>query len=64
MTLEEVYTVMGTREIPGTPEELKILCSRIRELREMKGEEWVKENRSRLLQEWNQALCYLNSGSR
>ena len=63
MTLEEIYTLMGTREIPGTPQELNILCIRIRELKETNGEAWVKENRSRLLQEWNQTLCYLNSVS-
>jgi len=63
MTLEEVYTLMGTREISGTPQELNILCTRIRELRKMHGEEWVKENRSRLLQEWDRTLCYLNSVS-
>lgn len=63
MTLEEVYTLMGTREIPGSPKELDILCTRIRELKTMNGEEWVKENRSRLLKEWGQTLCYLNSGS-
>ena len=63
MTLEEVYTLMGTREIPGSPQELNILCNRIRELRRMNGEEWVKENRSMLLQEWHQTLCYLNSVS-
>ncbi len=61
MTLEEVYTVMGTREIPGTPKELSILCIRIQELKKTNGEEWVKENRNRLLHEWNQTLCYLNS---
>ncbi len=63
MTLEEVYTVMGTRKIPGTPQELNILCIRIRDLSRTNGEEWVKENRSRLLQEWDQTLCYLNSVS-
>ena len=63
MTLEEVYTIMETREIPGTPQELDILCNRIRELRKMNGEEWVKENRSKLLEEWHQTLCYLNSVS-
>ncbi len=63
MTLEEVYTLMKTREIPGTPKELNMLCIRIRELRKTNGEEWVKENRSRLLQEWSQTLCYLNSVS-
>ena len=63
MTLEEVYTLLGTREIPGTPQELNIFCNRIHELRKMNGEGWVKENRSRLLQEWNQTLCYLNSVS-
>ena len=63
MTLEEVYTLMGTRKIPGTPQELDMLCIRIRELKEANGEQWVKENRRRLLQEWGQTLCYLNSVS-
>ena len=63
MTLEEVYTLMDTRKIPGTPQELNILCTRIRELIKMNGKEWVKENRGKLLQEWVQTLCYLNSVS-
>ena len=63
MTLEEVYTLMGTREIPGTAEELKILCVRISELSDTNGVDWVMENRNKLLIEWKQTLCFLNSAA-
>ena len=63
MTLDEVYTLMGTRKIPGTPQELDMLCIRIQELKQMNGAGWVEQNRDKLLQEWKQTLCYLNSVS-
>jgi hypothetical protein len=43
---------LNTREIPGSAEELKKLCIRIRELIELNGEDWVVENRQKLIDEW------------
>jgi hypothetical protein len=56
MSLENVYELLGTREIPGTQEELEVLCIRIRELTELNGEEWVRLNSKKLLAEWDFVL--------
>ncbi len=50
---EKVRDILGTQEIPGSQNELKILCIRIRELVDMNGEDWVRANRQKLLNEWN-----------
>ena len=50
---EKVRDILGTQEIPGSQNELKILCVRIRELVDMNGEDWVRANRQKLLNEWN-----------
>ena len=63
MNSEKLYDLLGTRDIHGTSEELKILCVRVKELLEMNGEEWVRENRQKLLSEWEYALRYLISAS-
>jgi hypothetical protein len=52
LPLETLYHLLGTRQIPGTQEELRKLCLRIGELVDMNGESWVVENRNRLLREW------------
>ena len=53
LPLEKVGELLGTHKIPGSENELKILCVRIRELVEMNGENWVRENRKKLLDEWD-----------
>jgi hypothetical protein len=50
---EKVRDILGTQEIPGSQNELKILCVRIRELVDVNGEDWVRRNRQKLLNEWN-----------
>ena len=50
---EKVRDILGTQEIPGSQSQLKILCVRIRELVEMNGEAWVRQNRQKLLEEWD-----------
>ena len=51
LNLKKVYTLLGTRDIPGSEKELKILCTRITELVKLNGEEWVEENRQKLFDE-------------
>ena len=53
LTLEKVFGLLGTSEVAGSKKELKILCIRIGELAELNGEDWVKENRKKLIEEWN-----------
>ena len=53
LSLENVFGLLRTRDIPGTAAELKMLCVRIGELVELNGDEWVAENRQKLLEEWD-----------
>ena len=52
LSLEMVFKLLGTQNIPGSPKELEILCIRISELAELNGEEWIRENRQKLIDEW------------
>lgn len=52
LSLEKVFDLLNTHNIPGSEEELKMLGIRIRELVEMNGEDWVRQNRQKLLDEW------------
>ena len=52
LSLEKVFDLLGQDDIPGSGKELDKLCIRIRELVELNGENWVKENRRKLLLEW------------
>ena len=53
LSLEKVRDLLGTQHIRGSDKEQKVLCIRIRELVEMNGEDWVRQNRIKLLEEWN-----------
>jgi len=53
LSLENVCELLGTDDPPGSAKELTILCNRIRELVELNGEAWVRQNRGKLLDEWN-----------
>jgi hypothetical protein len=52
LSLEKVSDLLGKQEIPGSENELKILRARIQELVDMNGEDWVRQNRRKLLEEW------------
>ena len=52
LTLEIVYKLLGTQNIPGSPKELEILCIRVSELADLNGADWIKENRQKLIDEW------------
>jgi hypothetical protein len=54
--LDRLYTYLGTREIPGEPEALERLATRLEELAAMNGENWVRANRQILLMQWQMAL--------
>ena len=55
--LDKVFDLLGTQQIPGSEKELEVLCIRIGELFELNGDKWVKENRQRLLVEWDYVVC-------
>lgn len=52
LPLEIVFKLLGTQNIPGSPQELEILCIRVSELVALNGENWVRENRQKLIDEW------------
>jgi hypothetical protein len=52
LTLEIVFKLLGTQNIPGSPKEHEILCVRISELVELNGEDWIRKNRQKLIDEW------------
>ena len=52
LTLQTVFKLLGTQNIPGSKQELEILCIRISELAELNGEQWIRENRQKLIDEW------------
>jgi hypothetical protein len=43
---------LGTQNIPGSPKELEILSIRITELVLLNGEQWIRDNRQKLIDEW------------
>ncbi len=52
LSLEKVFSLLGAQHIKGSEKELKILCIRIGELVELNGEDWVRQSRQSLLDEW------------
>ena len=52
LSLEVVFKLLGTQNLPGSPKELEILCIRITELFQLNGENWILENRQKLIDEW------------
>jgi len=58
LSLEKVFSLLGTQHIKGSEKELKVLCIRIAELIELNGEDWVKESRQSLLDEWEYIVTH------
>ncbi len=56
LSLEKVYELLETAEIPGNEIELDVLRTRIGELLELNGEDWIRENRRMLLDQWQQVV--------
>ena len=52
LSLETVFKLLGTPNIPGSRKELEILCIRVSELAELNGKKWIRENRQKLIDEW------------
>jgi hypothetical protein len=53
LSLEKMNDLLGTQKLQGSEKELEILRVRIGELIDMKGEDWVWQNRVKLLDEWD-----------
>jgi hypothetical protein len=56
LSLEKVCELLGTAEIPGTAQELEVLRIRMGELLDLNGEDWIRENRGMLLEQWHRVV--------
>lgn len=56
MSIQRMFDLLETNDIPGTREELEILSIRVQELTSINGETWVRSNREKLLYQWTLAL--------
>ena len=52
LSLDKVFDLLGQDDIPGSAKEMEKLRTRINDLVKLNGEEWVRENRQKLLSEW------------
>ena len=52
LTLDTVFKLLGTQNIPGSAKELEILSIRITELVHINGEQWIRDHRQQLIDEW------------
>ncbi|MBW1697849.1 MAG: hypothetical protein JRH18_19975 [Deltaproteobacteria bacterium] len=56
LTLEDVYELLGTKDIPGDDHELKVLTNWTEDLIKRNGTNWIKEHRDLLLNQWEWCL--------
>ena len=61
ISLEKTYELLGWEKLPGDKEDLLFLRMWLQEIVEEKGEEWVKEHREFLRNEWDYVLTLLPS---
>lgn len=52
MQIETIAALLDEEDLPGTPEELAVLGTRIEELIKMNGRQWVINHRRELIREW------------
>lgn len=52
MRIEKLATLLDKEDLPGSPEELAILGTRIEELIRLNGRQWVINHRRELIEEW------------
>lgn len=52
MRTEKLATLLDKEDLPGSPEELAILGTRIEELIRLNGRQWVINHRRELIEEW------------
>jgi hypothetical protein len=56
LSLEKVCELLGTTELPGNERELEVLRTRMAELLDLNGEDWIRENRGMLLEQWHRVV--------
>ena len=47
-----IAALLDSEDLPGTPEELAILGTRLEELIRYNGRQWIIDHRRKLIEEW------------
>jgi hypothetical protein len=56
ITFEKVKELLGVTDLPGDPREIEEMLQATDELIQQHGEQWIRDNRSRLVWEWEWML--------
>ena len=59
MTLERVYDLLGTTEIPEVEEHQEFFLEAVQDMVERNGEDWMRQNKDYLLDNWEHTLTML-----
>ncbi len=57
LTTENIKDLLGTAQIPGSPDEQKILLHWAQALIDTRGEEYVRKYRRKLIRDWRIVLA-------
>ena len=52
MEIKRISALLDSEDLPGTPKELAILGTRLEELIQRNGRQWVIDHRRNLIAEW------------
>ncbi len=52
ISLETLFDLLGTTDLPGSEPEREALCRRIGELLDLNGADWVRGKREMLIEQW------------
>ena len=58
LTLDDVLKLLGTKSIPGSPEEQEVLVQWTEYLAQNKGEKYIRKYRKRIFRDWQNILEY------
>ena len=52
MEIKMIAALLDSEDLPGTPKELAILGTRLEELIQRNGRQWIIDHRRKLIEEW------------
>lgn len=52
MEIKMIAALLDSEDLPGTPEEMAILGTRLEELIQRNGRQWIIDHRRELIKEW------------
>ncbi len=56
LSFEAASELLGTHAIPGNEREIAALCTRLGELLDLNGEDWIRSHRAMLLAQWRRVV--------